>query len=59
MRELGQCILWKNIAQSENYAEIQGLFANVRKIFWRRGKKISQANKIAALLPTCPSKTVA
>jgi hypothetical protein len=25
--------LWKNIAQSENYAEIQGLFANVKKNF--------------------------
>jgi hypothetical protein len=32
--------LWKNIAQSENKAEIRGVFANVKKIFWRRGKKI-------------------
>jgi hypothetical protein len=39
-RELGQCILWKNIASIENNPKIQGLFANVRKKFLAAREKI-------------------
>jgi hypothetical protein len=37
--------LWKNIAQSENNAEIQGLFANVKKNFGGAGKIFSSEMK--------------
>jgi hypothetical protein len=38
--------LWKNIAPIENNAEIQGVFANVKKNFWRRGEKNSGSTGI-------------
>jgi hypothetical protein len=31
-------MLWKNFAQNENNTENARVFANVEKIFWRRGK---------------------